>query len=521
MEHQKVKGVLDKKEEPKSKMIGVAENINEINIKELKNKKSNSFHFLNKKIKEEILLEKSEKNKSNLKKNNDNKMKINLKKNFVLKSEIYKKNTGNIRLKLESNEGKNSNEISKESKAKESINNAQLIRNYFENDKNNILKNIQLSKKNKNIIDNIDKDNNNNNIYITNNIIQNNIIYYFPSSPYYNYPYSENPSLNYVNMAKTQTGSKFLQEKILLDNKFANDILFQEIKNNLKEICTNIFGSSLFRILFKQLRYENLNLFLSLIQNDLHEICLTEPGSHTIQYLIENIHQNPLLLNKFIFYLNNKDIKPILLSAYGSHIFKKYLFFVKKKEYTDFIFNYIYNHFIEIVKGKYGVCIVQKCLSEGDDNAKKTILNLIIDNLDFIMKDNFGNYLIHYIFIKCNDINFNMILPIIQKIEENLVEYCKLKHSASVLEKCFERGNEKISLHFIQYLLDNHSNDIIYITANQFGFFVIKKSLNIKNIEIKKKILNIIERDINKLQNNSKEKKLVFSLLKEFSSFLK
>ena len=137
------------------------------------------------------------------------------------------------------------------------------------------------------------------------------------------------------------------------------------------------------------------------------------------------------------------------------------------------------------------------------------------------MKDNFGNYIIHYIFIKCNDINFNMILPIIQKIEENLVEYCKLKYSASVLEKCFERGNEKISLHFIQYLLDNHSNDIIFRTAYQFGFFVIKKSLNIKNIEIKKNILNIIARDINKLQNNSKEKKLVFSLLKEFSSFLK
>ena len=114
-----------------------------------------------------------------------------------------------------------------------------------------------------------------------------------------------------------------------------------------------------------------------------------------------------------------------------------------------------------------------------------------------------------------------MILPIIQKIEENLVEYCKLKYSASVLEKCFERGIEKISLHFIQYLLDNHSNDIIYIAANQFGFFVIKKSLNIKNNEIKKNILNIIARDINKLQNNSKEKKLVFSLLKEFSSFLK
>ena len=180
----------------------------------------------------------------------------------------------------------------------------------------------------------------------------------------------------------------------------------------------------------------------------------------------------------------------------------------------------MYNNFIDIAREKYGVCTIQKCLLEGDEMAQKQIINLIIENLDCVIKNDFGNYLIQYIFTKMKDINFELILPLIIKIEENLLDFCKHKYSASVLEKCFERGDEKISQHFLTYLLEKHSNDIIYIAANQYGFFVIKKSFFVNNVEINKKIISTIKNDINKLSYDSKEKKLVYSLLKEFSEFL-
>ena len=252
----------------------------------------------------------------------------------------------------------------------------------------------------------------------------------------------------------------------------------------------------------------------------MNEICLAEQGSHVIQSLIENIKEHPLLINKFIFNLNSKDLMKIFLSPYGNHIIKCYLSTIKQKEFTNFIYNFVYNNFIDIVKEKYGVCTIQKCLSEGDETVKKQIIELILKNLDYTIKNDFGNYLIQYIFTKMKDLNFELILPLITKIEENLLDFCKYKYSASVLEKCFERGDEKISQHFLTYLLENHSNDIIYIAANQYGFFVIKKSFFVNNVEAKKKIINIIKKDINRLNYESKEKKLVYSLLKEFSEFL-
>ena len=116
--------------------------------------------------------------------------------------------------------------------------------------------------------------------------------------------------------------------------------------------------------------------------------------------------------------------------------------------------------------------------------------------------------------------NFELLLPIIIKIEEKILFYCQFKYSGSVLEKCFEQGDDKIREHFINFLLEKHSSDIIYIAANKFGFYVIKKAFNIKNVETKKVILQIIKKDINKLKSNSNEIKLVHSLLKEFQEYL-
>ena len=520
----------------------------ETNLSQKELKMNRSFSYSNNiidkiKKKELILYIKPKNEKKNLSNNNDysyDKEK-NLRKNFLLKSEIFNQNP-NIGIENVSSFNNYKKQIinineklpeSKHDQIKENFDNSELISNYFDINKNNIFDYSQYNSNNLMI--------NNNNLLINsrNNYNVNNINNYpilnYPSSLNQNYSYinqnfnnfykySNNKIIthinnNYVNLAKTQSGSKFLQEKILLDNEFANDILYQSIKNNLKEICNNIYGASLMKALFKQLRYENLNSFLTLINTDIYDICLTESGSYAIQSLIESIHKHPLLLNKFIYYLNNRDIMKIFLSPYGNHTIKCFLSIVKELEFTNFIFNYVYKNFTNIAKEKYGVCIIQKCFSVGDEKEKKQIINLIIENLEYIIKDNYGNYLIQYIFSKNIVPNFELILPLIKKIEEKIIDYCKYKYSASVLEKCFEKGDEKISEHFMNYLLEKHSNDIIYITANQFGFYVIKKSFYIKNVVFRKKLFNIIKKDINKLNRESKERKLIYSLLKEFSEF--
>ena len=287
-----------------------------------------------------------------------------------------------------------------------------------------------------------------------------------------------------LKLLRTQVGCLLLQEKSIVDHKFANELLFPEIKNNLKEICCNLFSNNLIQVLIDILTFDNLDKFLFSIKYDILNICLNEYGSRVIQKLIERIHDYPVLVNKLISLFKNKDIGKIFISPYGNHIFQKYVTIFRETEFTNFIYNYMFDNFINIIKTKYGVSVIQKGFSQGNCEQRKTMNNLIINNFDNIMKDCYANFLIYYILIKYEIKNFTEILPILEKIEGNIVEYCKNKYSASVIEKCCERGKKEIIEHILKYLIDNHSESIIDILLNSYGIYIIKKALKIENKDI-------------------------------------
>ena len=320
-----------------------------------------------------------------------------------------------------------------------------------------------------------------------------------------------------LNLIKTQLGFKILDERAKSNNKFANELLFPELINNLSNICCDILGNMLIQTLIDVLSSENLDLFLSSIQEQLFDICLTEHGSRAIQKLLERIHSNPLLMNKLIFYLNQKDIGILFKSGYGNHLIQKYLVIIKNVELTNFIYNYLYKNFLDIASSKYGVCVIQKSLSEGNIIQRKKIVNLILTNLNAIMKDCYGNFIIQFIFFKFDKNKFDEILPIIEKIEENMVDFCTNKFSSSVIEKSFEKNERKIGERFIKCLFEHHANDIIDILLNSYGKYVIKKACNFEN----KLFRNMISKTIIGKLNQMKEEgeKLIQIIKNDYPEF--
>ena len=320
-----------------------------------------------------------------------------------------------------------------------------------------------------------------------------------------------------LNLIKTQLGFKILDERAKSNNKFANELLFPELINNLSNICCDILRNMLIQTLIDVLSSENLDLFLSSIQEQLFDICLTEHGSRAIQKLLERIHSNPLLMNKLIFYLNQKDIGILFKSGYGNHLIQKYLVIIKNVELTNFIYNYLYKNFLDIASSKYGVCVIQKGLSEGNIIQRKKIVNLILTNLNAIMKDCYGNFIIQFIFFKFDKNKFDEILPIIEKIEENMVDFCTNKFSSSVIEKSFEKNERKIGERFIKCLFEHHENDIIDILLNSYGKYVIKKACNFEN----KLFRNMISKTIIGKLNQMKEEgeKLIQIIKNDYPEF--
>ena len=322
-----------------------------------------------------------------------------------------------------------------------------------------------------------------------------------------------------LNLIKSKMGFKALQNRIQTNNKFANDLLFPELKNNLTQICCDLSGNYLIQNLIDVLSYENLNVFLTLIQENLFDICLTENGSRVIQKLLDKIYLYPLLMNKLIFSLNKKDIGILFKSAYGNHLIQKYLTIIKDNQLTNFIFIYLYKNFMDLAKSKYGVCVIQRGLSEGNEIQRKKIIELILYNLDQIMKDSFGNFIIQFIFFKLDKNKYNEIIPIIERIEVNIVDYCKNKFSSSVIEKCFEKNEIRIGERLIKCLLVDQKNEIIDILLNSYGKYVIKKAFNFENKIFRNRLINVILENLNKVKQKPEGEKIIETLKNDYPEF--
>ena len=379
------------------------------------------------------------------------------------------------------------------------IENNKIINNNI-NDINSKINNLGNDPKNNTLNKNIY----NNNIYnINNNINTNN--YNIINNTFFQkknfYEYTDEEILNFsVQIINDQIGCRFMQEKIRNNHSFANELLFPKIKYNLKEICCDAYGNYFSQALIDILTFDNINMFFDMTQNVFTDICISPHGTRVIQKIIDKISATPILLNRFIYNLNSKDLGIIFKSPYGNHMIQKFLQTVHLSEYSNFIFFYVYKNFLDIADSKHGVCVIQKCVSEGDEKQREKLYELILNNFNNLIKDQYGNYLIQYILINTkSEEKFKEILPIIIKIEENIVDFCKSKYSANVIEKSFENSDNMISEHILDSILKNYNANITEILLDQYGIYVIQKALKIKNIIYKERLINTI---------NTKEKEI-------------
>ena len=152
-------------------------------------------------------------------------------------------------------------------------------------------------------------------------------------------------------------------------------------------------------------------------------------------------------------------------------------------------------------------------------SSKEKKYQYTIENLEIIIKDNYAFFFLQYIFTKYEKRKFEEILPLIEKIEENIVDYCKIKNSAFIIEKCFERGDQKICKHILKNLLENHSDSIVDIVKNPFGFYIIKKIKYINNKQLIKDTMSIIVDSIDKINEFNIANKIITNFSSEFKVF--
>ena len=319
-----------------------------------------------------------------------------------------------------------------------------------------------------------------------------------------------------TDIQKIENNCHYLQKKISANPVYANDVLFPFLFSNIVSLINDQFGNFIYQGFIDILNSQNLINLLFIIKNNFFEISKSQNGTRVIQKLLEKttlIKQgnNNLIQKTFIEILEGK-VCECSNDEHANHIIQKFILNIPFP-YNNFIYDELYQNFMNVVITKYGCCVIQKCILNGTKEQKDKLIYLVLQNTFHLIRNQFGNYVYQCVlFLRYESVN----LKIIEIIYEKIIPLCKEKYSSNVIEKILEINNPNVVNQLIDYISQSE-NKVMELLTNKYGNYIIQKILNIcqdKNLFYR--ILNIIAKNISTINNVSFGKKLINKLEQKY-----
>ena len=332
-----------------------------------------------------------------------------------------------------------------------------------------------------------------------------------------NKSYTENLRL----MLKDQKGSKFIQKKIdEKSSEFLNK-LYEQIKNNLFDIITDQYGNYVIQKLVdncdKKLISKMLKkLSLNINTKTLYEISINNYGTRALQKMIENLSSCMTQQDiNIILNLAKGNVQNLIKDINGNRVIQSIIQNIKNKEVLTPIYKEMNENIVEINKTKSGCCVFAKVLLNITENDLNPMVDLMINDFNKLVNDEFGNISLKRI-IKLNNENYND--KIFNCIKDNIVQLSCQKYSSNVIDACID-NNTSLKKKTIEKLIDNE-NYINELILDQFGNYIIQNALqNAEQKEFDIIIKNIKENE-KKLKQTQHGKIIFDKLMKNYKQYL-
>ena len=195
--------------------------------------------------------------------------------------------------------------------------------------------------------------------------------------------------------------------------------------------------------------------FFSKIQNELFKISVNSYGTRVFQKALEKLDESNYEnfeteeLNTIIQNLIDKHLFPLCFDKNGNHVFQKIIRLYPKTK-NDYIYKQLNQSSIEICKLKQGATILQTALKYSNESQKSSLLHTILDDINTLVNDEYGNYIIQFI-LELKEKEFNEI--IYNYLIKNTLSLSKKKFSSNVLDKSIIQDDE-LSIKLIKHMLD-------------------------------------------------------------------
>ena len=317
-------------------------------------------------------------------------------------------------------------------------------------------------------------------------------------------------------MLKDQKGSKLIQKKIEEKSPDFLNKLYEQIKNNLKEIMTDQYGNYVIQKFVEYCDKKVISEMFSQISNSLYEISINNYGTRPVQKMIENLAMNMTTQDiNIILGMTKGNVLDLIKDINGNRVIQSIIQNFKNKELLSPLYKELNENITEILKTKSGCCVFSKVILNITENDLNLIVDNIIKNFASFINDEFGNISLKRL-IKLNNENYNS--KIFPCIKDSIINFSCQKFSSNVIEACID-NNTTLKKRTIEKLIDD-DNIISKLIIDQFGNYIVQKAL--QNSEQKEFdiIINIIKNNEKKLKQSQHGKVVYEKLMKNYKKYL-
>lgn len=315
--------------------------------------------------------------------------------------------------------------------------------------------------------------------------------------------------MDYVKLATDQFGCRFLQKKLEspTESNLVRDLMYEQIQGCFLDLILDSFGNYLIQKLCEYLTLEQKTLLIQSIYPHVFQISINQYGTRSLQKIIDTVDnesQIDLITKGFSQqHTSIEQVVTLINDLNGNHVIQKCIFKFPPSKF-DFIIDAIVeqNNIITISTHKHGCCVLQKLLSVCTLQQIFKISVKIVQFLPGLINDQFGNYIIQFLF-DIKELDFYLLAEIFSRLSNELCQLSCLKFSSNVVEKFIKKlfgivmdsvpkGNEGIAtesnddvvtaaMGILLTIIDIFTVNLNVLIRDNFGNYALQTLLDVKN----------------------------------------
>jgi hypothetical protein len=310
-----------------------------------------------------------------------------------------------------------------------------------------------------------------------------------------------------VEFSRDQEGSRLIQRKLESCSDAEKDLVFAEVYKEALGLMTDVFGNYVIQKLFEHGLPRHRKMLACVLKGNVLSLTLQTYGCRVIQKALEVIDEEDQTM---VAGELDGHVLRCVLDQNGNHVIQKCIERIPPQNVLFIVQSFVGN-VQNLAVHAYGCRVIQRILEYCEDHHEviSPILDEILDNVQVLARDQYGNYVVQHVLINGKPI---YQAAIIERLRPDCMELAQHKFASNVVEKMFQYGTRDDRTAILADLLRPNADGtsaLHVMMRDQYANYVVQKVIDMADDAQRRQIIEHIKPHIATLRRYTYGKHII------------